>query len=336
MPHRDGLLRNRHLVTAKQQRLFFARRVYLAYTLTCDKFNRSQLIAPAPIRLAFWSNHRYDSSRRSRPNMHDRPTDLPDFANPPLDEVVLGVQFEQAPGYTSVMAKDVWSLYSDEFPRVQELPAIAPQFEVFGRESARSRPNIRIESAPLRGRLWFISKDENHLIQFQDDRLLLNWRRKPNGAQYPRFEGTSSSFIEHLNRLNKLFIDKFGSSISVNQAEISYINIIPVSSFSEVGRWIEAIDFHMIDIEGVNLNFAEVVKDTEDKPYARLQYELGSAYTFDGKKLVLRLSLTFRGRPASSSAEQVLEFLRQGRNLIVGRFAELTTTDAHKEWGRKS
>ena len=61
-----------------------------------------------------------------------RPEHLPDFESPPLDELVLGVQFSPLPGYSAVFAKDVWGLFRQQFPRVEEKPALDPVFETFG------------------------------------------------------------------------------------------------------------------------------------------------------------------------------------------------------------
>jgi len=255
-----------------------------------------------------------------------------------LDEVVLGVQFEPAAGYSSVMAKDVWSLFSDEFTQVQEHPAIAPQFELFGREGSRpAKPAIRLESAPIRGRLWFISEDENHLIQFQDDRLLLNWRRRENGAEYPRFEGTSASLVKYLRRLHELFISSFGAGLAINQAEASYINIIPVERFEEVGDFLQVLNLSDINVEGFNLNFTEAVRDEAQKPFARLHHEFSTGFYRDNsKQKVLRLGLTCRGRPSNTGIEGALEFLTIARGKIVERFSELATEQAERTWGRKS
>ena len=61
-----------------------------------------------------------------------RPSHLPVFSNPPLDEVVLGIQFTPVSSYTSVHGNDVWALFREEFPLVQEHPALEPKFETFG------------------------------------------------------------------------------------------------------------------------------------------------------------------------------------------------------------
>ncbi len=69
--------------------------------------------------------------------MSRRPDHLPDFAEPPLDEVVLGVQFEPVSGYSAVYAKDIWELFRSEFPKVQEQPILPHSLKLSAEQTLR-------------------------------------------------------------------------------------------------------------------------------------------------------------------------------------------------------
>jgi len=252
-----------------------------------------------------------------------------------LDEVVVGVQFAPPANYSSVLAKDVWELFKERYPNVQDHPPLEPSFETFGGSNPQPGWRFSFGTGPIRARLWFISNEQDHLIQFQEDRLLLNWRRRPKAQGYPRFEGIADSFERHLNSLQRLFEASLKTSLDINQAEISYINIIPVPKYSAVGEWLRFWGFENIDIEGLALNFAEVVNGADGKPCARLTHELQSVITNDGNVRALRLSLTFRGKPTGNGISEAMSLIRAGRAKIVTRFAELTTDSAHKTWERR-
>ena len=166
-----------------------------------------------------------------------RPEHLPDFTDPPLDEVVLGVQFSSVPGYASVYANDIWALFKEEFPSVQEHPILEPKFETFGGANPQPTVQFQIGPPPVGSRLWFISSDENNLLQFQADRFITNWRKRSNPQEYPRFEKIAEAFEENLNTLSEHFQKAFQYKLDINQAEIAYINIIPVGEFSDTGKW---------------------------------------------------------------------------------------------------
>lgn len=265
-----------------------------------------------------------------------RPEHLPDFTDPPLDEVVLGVQFAPVLQYTSVNARDVWELFKSEFPKVQEQPLLQPQFETFGGANLQPSFQFQVGAPPVGSRLWFISEQDNHLLQFQSDRFLINWRKNPNPQPYPRFEGIAEAFEKGLISLASHLASDFGHAIEINQAEVTYINIVPVDEFSNVGQWFGVWNGDISNIEGLNTSFDEVIKDENGKPYARLFHAIQSVYSIDGKHKAFNLSLTFRGKPSGTDVASAMRFVTTGREAIVMRFKQMTTESAHKHWGIKT
>ncbi|MDE2074857.1 MAG: TIGR04255 family protein, partial [Alphaproteobacteria bacterium] len=133
--------------------------------------------------------------------MEMRPSHLPDYKAPPLNEVVLGVQFNQPVGYQQIRAGEVWSLYKSNYPVVEEQPPLAPSFEMFG-----GRPTnvlqFQFATGATHDRFWFLSESRDELIQFQADRLLHNWRKVGDGTNpYPRFERMIDKFRAELRTL---------------------------------------------------------------------------------------------------------------------------------------
>ena len=265
-------------------------------------------------------------------SFRQRPAHLPDFTDPPLNEVVLGVQFAPVPSYTSVNARDVWELFKGEFPSIQEHPLLQPQFETFGGANLQPSFQFQVGAPPVGSRLWFITAEENHLLQFQPDRFLTNWRKRPNAQPYPRFEGIAEAFENNLDALAKHFASDFSYTLDVNQAEVAYINVIPVEDFSHAGKWFSVWN-GALNIEAINTSFNEVIRDRDGKPYARLSHVIQSVFTIDGKGKAFSLSLTFRGKPLGNDVQSAMNFLVTGREAIVMRFKEMTTVAAHEVWG---
>lgn len=260
----------------------------------------------------------------------------PDFSNPPVDEVVLGMQFETPPTYTSVYVGKVWDMFRSEFPRVNEVPRLEPQFEVFG---GNPTPSFQFSfgAGPSRSRHWFISQDESHLLQFQEDRFFLNWRKRPNGSSegfpYPRYEQIARTFRETIGLLDNFFMQNFGSGLKITQAEASYFNIVPMESFSKVGDVFSFLAADSLNLEGFATNLVETVLDANRRPKARAYYELQSLLAADGRK-VARLSLTVRGKPEGEDVASGLSFIDAAHLQIISKFCDLTTQEAHKKWGR--
>src|SRR5215204_1225474 len=106
-----------------------------------------------------------------------RPADLPDYNDPPVNEVVIGIQFAKT-AITGAHIGLFWQEMRDDFPNSEEMPALDPKLESF--EPQRfALPSFGFSSWPG-SRHWLTSADEVHLLQVQSDRYLYNWRRGPN------------------------------------------------------------------------------------------------------------------------------------------------------------
>jgi len=266
-----------------------------------------------------------------------RPPDLPDFKHPPVSEVVLGVQFSNPAGYTQIRAGEVWGLFKGSYPQVEEYMPLAPVFETFGPQAPTMRTQLSFVDGTLHDRYWFLSEERDELIQFQQDRLLHNWRKVGDGNnEYPRFEPMYQRFKDELTALERYLASLEAQTLQINQCEISYINHIFVGQVSSVklSDWLNFVNFGNINPEGVNLSFRETITNSMGEPSARLICELNEVMRSDGDKAIA-LSLTVRGAPKTASIDSALQFLADGRSVIVKRFAELTTSEAHKIWGRK-
>ena len=179
-----------------------------------------------------------------------RPSRLPEYRAPPLNEVVLGVQFAPANGYQQINAGEVWGLFKPDYPQVPDMPPITPDFETFGPASIQPMLSFGLVSGAQHDRFWFMSEREEELIQFQQDRLLHNWRKNVDGTNvYPRFEVMVAKFAEELHRLEDYFKGLSPQEIVCNQAELSYVNHIALSGQSGHGNrgraadWLRLVEF---------------------------------------------------------------------------------------------
>lgn len=264
-----------------------------------------------------------------------RPSHLPDFKEPPINEVVLGVQFATPRGYSQIRAHEVWQLYRSDYPTVQEHQALAPAFETFGIPSAAS-PEISFISGASHDRFWFLSATSEELIQFQQDRLLHNWRKvKESGSEYPRFERMIAKFEEELETFENYASKLAPQALRINQCEVTYINHISVAEESASLRpadWLTVVGGGAQDFDDFATSLRQILKNG-NKPFGRLIVNAATARRPDGKKLI-SLNITVRGSPSGAGRSEAIQFLKNARDVIVCKFAEITTKQAHDAWGR--
>jgi len=265
-----------------------------------------------------------------------RPDDLPDFGKPPLNEVVLGVQFSPPKGYQQVRVGDVWKLFKADYPLVQEHQALEPAFETFGLpRHAQIGGRLSFVSGAMHDRFWFLRSTGDELIQFQQDRLLHNWRKVGDQTnEYPRFEQMAARFKEELQQLESFLVGLSPQVLVINQCELSYINHIEIGDEPvDPAVWFRGVSLAGVKTEDFNIGIREVIRDN-GHPVGRLIYEIATGVR-DAKR-VLVFNLTARGAPSASDIDSAMQFVAKGRELIVRRFAEITTEGAHKVWERRT
>jgi len=151
---------------------------------------------------------------------------LASFTDPPVVEVVLGVQFEPL-GMTSGHMGWYWKEYlGDDWPEVEETNSLPDQIEKFGERRIHwPKIGFQFTAGPTTNRLRIIHKNRDRMIQIQDTRFIYNWVKK-NGT-YPRYTTIRQEFVQHFAQFRE-FADKHGlAKLTPNQWEVTYVNHIP-------------------------------------------------------------------------------------------------------------
>jgi uncharacterized protein (TIGR04255 family) len=262
---------------------------------------------------------------------------LPRFKTPPVSEVVLGVQFPSI--VTPVHLGAYYQKVKQRFPKTQTLPPILPVVETFGTFSL-SAAQFAVTQG-MHPRIWFLSADDNFLIQLQGDRLLVNWRAGINGAPYPHFEAVQKVFMNALDELEALLGEE-NITIAVNQCEVVYINSIlaastgiPISQPQRIFRLCSAErgPEWQEPLEQISCNARYQLKDLAGTPYGRLTVTLASGAAANMSP-AFQLELTARGFPKGEGRAGILAFQDQGHRAIVKCFAAITTPEMHKLWDK--
>jgi hypothetical protein len=121
-----------------------------------------------------------------------------------------------------------------------------------------------------------------------------------------------------------------------NQAEVSYINHIPLDKSEDrkkASDWFRFADFGAAEPDDMSFVFRRVLKDSSGVPTARLICEAVTNFNPLGARIFV-LTLTVRGAPEDTTIAAALKLLRFGREVIVTEFAAITTDSAQEIWER--
>lgn len=263
--------------------------------------------------------------------------DLPEYDNPPVNEVVCGVLFKPLEGLRIPHFGLFWDQWRADYPTCQEVAPIIPMIERFGEAETDIQPPNEI---PL-PRVWLVKSDETGIVQIQRDRFLHNWKKgKPSDA-YPRYKTVIERF--------KVLLDSFESfvgrerlgQIEPLQYEMTYVNQITagegwerLADLPNVFRdycWQREQRF-LPELEHINLRKTFALPDGKGRVHVSIR---------DGKrredmKPVILFEFTVRGFPGDVSPDAMWAWFNLAHDWIVRGFTDLTTEAVQKDVWRRT
>lgn len=259
---------------------------------------------------------------------------LPSFDSPPVVEVTAGVQFQPLLSMSGPTLGPLRVRWRDMFPLLEEQPALPPFLEA----DAHRGPAIQFSLSPVPpSRFIFSNPSGSNLVQLQNDRLIVNWRRNAQDPVYPRYRHIRSRFEDSHKDLTSFVAEEGLGSIVVNQVELSYINQIEenLQSLADpFAGWAWTVSHHLGKPSRSRSAATFEVPDLGVPP-VRLHVSADPATDLDGR-VVTFFTLTVRGAPVGSDLNAALGFLDRAHDHIVNSFTELTTVSMHEVWRRTS
>jgi uncharacterized protein (TIGR04255 family) len=267
---------------------------------------------------------------------------LPEFADPPVNETVLSIQFAPISGFGIPHLGLYWARIREAFGRFEVQPALASVTEQFGEPIAIHRTRIGIQLLQQPDvRCWFLDASGCRMLQVQRDRFIHNWRQVTGEEQYPRYPSVRQTLETEWARFcDFLHSEKLGAP-SVNQCEVTYVNHLEYGrgwkGYGELAKALaawsgEGSDHFLPAPERASMELHYGLPNDA----GRLHISVEPVIRRRDSKEILQLALTARGAPRSSSASDIFAWMDLGREWVVRGFADFTTSTMHRLWGRKS
>lgn len=262
---------------------------------------------------------------------------LPDFERPPVVETVLGVQFDPLLELENAHLGLFWKKLGSDWPTANDAAFLDSQFERFGDDRIFRPLGIKFgisQIPPLR--IQIKNKDDNRMIQLQNQRFHFNWLGKDE-AEYPRFNSVKPEFVHAFHELEQFVDQESLGKFRPNQWEVTYVNQIPKGELWETPEdWPGIFNFfgsfssdhNLISAESFLGEWHYVIEPQQGRLHINLKHSKNS----DGELLLL--NFTARGSIGKENGvENYSDGLDLGRNTIVTAFKDLTTQKAHNYWG---
>jgi len=260
---------------------------------------------------------------------------LPDYKNPPVNEVVCGILFETIKQFLVPHFGLLWEKFRAEYPRCRHVDPLLPVIE----SSTRTQADTMISEVPL-PRIWFLH-DDGRIIQVQRDRFHHNWRKLKPTDEYPRYRTVFQMFRIHFDTFQKFLEEHRLGRIIPRQYEMTYVNIIPQGEGWETEEdmhkvfpdfiWGSKKDRFLPNPAGINWQ----TNVTLPNGAGRLHMNIQNAVRTADKHRLFRLEITARGIGNDTSLNGMQDWFDLAHEWIVRGFADITDTQVQKNvWGR--
>ena len=271
-----------------------------------------------------------------------RPADLPNFEDPPVDEVAIGIAFLSIGTATSNHLAKFRDTVKHELPGLQYQPHMTTPLEKLANEDYRiGQPigsTLLLPAAPPPAqRTWLVSADDQYLVQLQDDLFISNWRRRQD--PYPHFESLFDLFWTRFTLFRSQVADDSELPLQLQQLEVTYVNWVPFNT-APLNEWFGPAQRAKIQVGGASsypehgMWMSSFLVTHEGIPLARLHArQLEALRPTLVPQIGAQLELTFRVPLAPGAQEtEIIDLAYTARDTIVRAFTDLTTEEGHKRW----
>ena len=267
--------------------------------------------------------------------------DTPRFANPPIVELVLGVQFSPLTKLTSGHFGLFWKALGDDWEEPSDGPILEDQFELFDRPrwGVPTGMQFRLEPVRFPGRFVIGHKNKDRLIQMQATRFHLNWRKRPGGV-YLSYGSLIAEFEATFAKFESFARDNGLGKVLPNQWELTYIDAFPKGDcWQTPADWSKVLpglfgDSFVFDEPSAELEHRAVECGYEIKPRrGRLHVVAQAGRTNGDERDALLLQMTARGPVGGTGASTFRKGLDLGHETAVKAFLGATSDDTRKKWG---
>ncbi|MGL4550548.1 MAG: TIGR04255 family protein [Gemmataceae bacterium] len=270
--------------------------------------------------------------------------ETPDFADPPIVELVLGAQFSPLTKLRAGHFGLFWKELEEAWTLPGDATTLEDQFELFDRPrwSTPTQLQLRLEPVRLPGRFTVGHRDGDRLLQIQATRFHLNWRRKVGGI-YLSYKRLITEFEVMFARFAK-FTEKAGlGTPALNQWELTYIDSFPRGEYwqtpADWAAFLPGLFGKLFPTDGLGLvlehRAAEWSYEIEPKR-GRLHISAGSGRAEEDNRDSLLLNTTARGPIGKDGVESLRAGLDLGHQAALIAFLRIVPDEIKDRWGRKS
>lgn len=262
---------------------------------------------------------------------------------PPIVELVICAQFAHLPRLTTGHYGLFWKELGEEWVDSLDGSLIEDRFEVFGKGSLPFQMDeaIRITPMNMPGRIMFVHKNRDMLLQIQGTRFLLNWRK--SDKEYPSYDRLKADFQRLYGLFEGFCKNHKVGELLINQWELTYVDSFPKNQLwkspNQWGQILPGIFAKLLPTDDLSLRLDQRAAQwsfeiTPER--GRLHLNAHSAMIAGSLQETLLLTMTARGPVSKKDKSSHQQGLDLGHETILKAFKRLVDPDLIQAWGLDS
>lgn len=260
--------------------------------------------------------------------------DLPSFSSPPAVEVVVGVEFLPLPGLGPVKLIGLHRLWADKFPNLHEQPALPPTAPPTSGPQGFIQFQFNLGAPALR--LWMLNEAQDELLQVQNDRLVLNWRRTlGDDRKYPRYDYLRGTYQDVYAEFQEQVAHLNVGTFRAHTAVVSYMNRFELQAGEELKDVIAPLSQTWNLLSNVTPELSMNVPVTSGGSPDALRGQLTAKASIDSQDRRYGYLEVLTRVGVSDQSGDILACLDLAHWSCVDGFDRLTTEKMHQRWGKE-
>ncbi len=266
----------------------------------------------------------------------------PKFTNPPIVELVLGVQFDRLPKLSSAHLGRYWQDLGAEWSQPSDAQPIEEAFETFGQDEWAASVGFSARLSPVLfpGRMIIGHQDGTRVLQVQATRFHFNWRKREQF--YPSYHALIGEFQQKFQDFSRFVVEHDLGTLKLNQWELTYVDaFFKGEDWEAVEDWphvLPGLFGELASLRDLRLSLERTVvrctgRLADRRGRLHLSAESGRVPWDDRPALLLRT--TCRGPLSASDARALRDGLDLGHQAALGAFLKITADELKQKWGER-
>ena len=255
------------------------------------------------------------------------------YENPPIDEIVCDILFDSIKDLRTGHFGILWEKFRPDFPEIEDHILLAPVPE-----------DLETPNKLLLPRIWFVHKNENEVVQVQQNRFIHNWRKRQPDDEYPGYEKVIENFERYLSRFQQLLAEENLGNLVARKYELTYIDLIPEGQGWENFDDLEKIFPNLLSLTKQNI-FSTGVRGINWQTILNLPNNLGqlqmsirNGWRVSSDHPLLNIEFkAFSNHPHEPMPDEpIRDWFNAAHDTIIKLFSNLISDEIQEKfWGRK-